>query len=78
VTADAPPLAHGPYRPPAVAVGDGAYCYFRRCWVVVTGFRRPLGWPEGRAPGGRGSASPVVNADLRRAVRTERVVALYH
>ena len=73
-------LLFGPYAPPALQRGDRAFCLFRDCTVVVTGWtdaRFP--WPRCRALDGTGGGSGVlVDDELARAVRSESAAAIRH
>jgi hypothetical protein len=73
-------LLHGPYRAPALRKGDRAYCLFRDCAVVITGWTdAPVPWPRCRAPGGpRGASGLLLDEELARAVRHESAAAVMH
>lgn len=73
-----PPLVGGPYKPPAVAIGDTLRCKLKGD-LKVSGFTdAPIPWPVGRLPGGRGQSSLVVRDDLARAIKCESVAAVCH
>ena len=73
-------LLYGPYTPPALQRGDRAFCLFRDCTVVVTGWTDArISWPRCRALDGTGGGSGVlVNEELARAVRSESAAAITH
>jgi hypothetical protein len=74
-----PPAARllaGPYAPPALAIGEHAYCQLRGCTVVIIGHSTGrIPWPMCR-PLGRGGPGLLVDDELARAVRTESAAAL--
>jgi hypothetical protein len=59
---------------------DRAFCLFRDCTVVVTGWTdAPIPWPRCRALDGTGGGSGVlVDEELARAVRRESAAAITH
>ena len=72
-------LLAGPYRPPAVQVGDVTSCLYWDRDVVITG------WSEGRIPWpmckpleGYGRPRILVDDELARAIRTESAAALMY
>jgi hypothetical protein len=63
-----PPPLIGSYRAPGVKRGRRVRCLYRKCACRVTSWTdAPIPWPRVR---------PVVNAELRRAIRTESADAL--
>jgi hypothetical protein len=51
-------LFHGPYRPPALRLGDRATCLFRDGDVIITGWGdAPIPRPHGRRLETHGAAS---------------------
>lgn len=77
-TSNPPALVGGPYKPPAVAIGETLRCEVKGD-LKVSGFTdAPIPWPTGRATGGRGQSSLVVRDDLARAIETESVAAVRH
>jgi hypothetical protein len=61
-------LLHGPYRAPALRVGDRATCLSRDCAVVVTSWTdAPISWPRCRPVGVRGSYPTLLLASSTRA-----------
>jgi hypothetical protein len=72
-------LLGGPYRAPAVCVGDRATCLYRDCEVVVTSWRDArFSWPMCALPDVGGFPSPLVDEELARAIRTESALALQY
>src|SRR5262245_45181901 len=71
-------LLFGPYPPPLVRRGDRAFCLFRDCDVIVTGWSYGrIPWPRCRAEGTRGGGSGLlVDEELARAVRHESAAAV--
>jgi hypothetical protein len=73
-------LLRGPYRPPRLRKGDRAFCLFRDCDVVVTGWTdAPISWPRCRpvdVP--RSHPSLLVDDELARVVRQESAAAVRH
>jgi hypothetical protein len=71
-------LLHGSYKAPRLRRGDRAFCLFRDCDVVVTGWTDArLPWPRCRpldVP--RSHPSLLVNEELARAIRHESAAAL--
>lgn len=72
----APPLLHGPYRATQCKAGD---------WIddELLGLVQVFGWTEGRPIAWprlkqKGPPSPVLTAELARAVRTESELAVAH
>ena len=73
-----PELLFGPYRAPALRVGDRALCLYKDCLVKVTSWTdAPLSWPRCRpvdVP--KSHPSLLVDEELARAVRHESAAAL--
>jgi hypothetical protein len=71
-------LLHGPYRPPALHVGDRAVCLYRDCDVVITSWSDArISWPRYRGLGTQGGGNGLlVDEELPRAVRLESSLAL--
>jgi hypothetical protein len=67
---------HGPYSVPTLGEGDQAFCAYRGCSVVVTGFSGTATWPRGKPAGRSGRPSPVVTPELTKAIREESPRAL--
>jgi hypothetical protein len=71
-------LLHGPYKVPRLRRGDRAFCLFRDCDVVVTGWTDArISWPRCRpldVP--RSHPSLLVNEELARAIRHESAAAV--
>jgi hypothetical protein len=71
-------LLHGPYRAPRLRKSDQAFCHFRDCDVVVTGWTDArISWPRCRpldVP--RTHPSLLVDQELTRAVRQESAAAV--
>src|SRR5262249_47533717 len=70
-------LLGAPFHCPAVRKGERAFCLFRDCDVVITGWHdgRIL-WPRCRAIHARGGSGLLVDEELARAIRTESAEAL--
>jgi hypothetical protein len=71
-------LLHGPYRAPALHIGDRATCLLRDCDVVITGWSdAPISWPRCRAlDSGGGGSGLLLAGDLLKAVRRESAAAV--
>jgi hypothetical protein len=71
-------LLFGPYRPPALKVGDRATCLYRDGDVIVTGWTAArIPWPRGRpvdVP--KSHPSLLVDEELARAIRSESAAAI--
>ena len=71
-------LLHGPYKAPRLRRGDRAFCLFRDCDVVVTGWTDArISWPRCRpvdVP--RSHPSLLVDEELARAIRHESAAAV--
>jgi hypothetical protein len=68
----APPvLLNGPYRAPAVQVGDRVFCHVRGTAVVTAWTTAPIQWPRCRPLGARGGSGMLVDDELARAIRCE-------
>jgi hypothetical protein len=71
-------LLHGPYKAPRLRRGARAFCLFKDCDVVVTGWTdAPIPWPRCRpldVP--RSHPSLLVNEELARAIRHESAAAV--
>jgi hypothetical protein len=71
-------LLHGPYKAPRLRRGDRAFCLFKDCDVVVTGWTNAcIPWPRCRPldiP--RSHPSLLVNEELARAIRHESAAAI--
>ncbi len=70
-------LRYGPYAPPAVRKGDRAFCLYRDCDVIVTGWTAAR-----RGPGaGRCTSGAGLGCSSRRSCRailSESAAALKH
>src|SRR5947209_3693810 len=73
-------LLFGPYRAPALRNGDRAFCLFRDCDVIITGWTDALiPWPRCRAlDTSRGGSAILVEYELARAIRHESAAAIKH
>ncbi len=73
-------LLGGPYRAPALRVGDRATCLYRDCDVIVTSWTDArISWPQCRlADVPRSHPTLLVDDELARAIRTESAAALRH
>jgi hypothetical protein len=70
-------LIAGPDRPPALRVGDRAFCHLRNTAVVVTAISDArLPWPRCRALDSVGGSGLLVDDELVRAIRTEAAIAV--
>jgi len=79
MSADSTRLRFGPYNPPAVRKRDRAFCFFRDCEAVVTGWTDArMSWPRCRALHHRGGSGLLVTEELRRAIVSESAAALKH
>jgi len=71
-------LLHGPYNARACAGGHRAFCLFKDCEVIVTGWTHArISWPRCRpldVP--RSHPSLLVNEELARAIRHESAAAV--
>src|SRR5207249_3511763 len=73
-------LLFGPYKAPPLRRGDRAFCLFRDCAVVVTGWSdAPIPWPRCRRlmPPVQGYGL-LIDDELARAVRHESAAAVAH
>jgi hypothetical protein len=73
-------LLYGPYKPPALKVGDQALCLYRDAPVVIYAWSAaripwPLCYHAGTRAFGKGL---LVEEELTRAVRLESAVAVQH
>lgn len=76
-TTTPPPLLHGPYKAPAVLVGDRVDCLYRGADVIITAWTDAhIPWPRCRAVSSRGGSGLLMDAELARAVRTESAAAV--
>src|SRR5262249_57319537 len=74
--ADRHKLHFGPYRPPPLRRGDRAFCHFRDCQVLITGWSDArIPWPRCRAIGIRGGSGLLVDDELARALRNQSAAA---
>jgi hypothetical protein len=64
-------LLFGPYRPPALRVGDLADCLLRGTVVITSWTDDRIGWPRRRRTEGKSHPSLLLDTELARAVRTE-------
>src|SRR5262245_65782984 len=73
-----PTLLFGPYRPPALRVGERATCLYRDCDALITGWTdAPISWPRCRPVGvPRTRPSLLVDEELARPIRGESALAL--
>lgn len=79
MTTDTTVLRFGPYTAPAVKKGDRAFCLYRDCDVVITGWTDAhLPWPRCRALHHRGGSGLLITDELRRAIVSESAAALKH
>src|SRR5262245_40530724 len=78
--ADKTKLLFGPYRPPALKVGDRALCGYRDAEVVVYDWSSaPAPWPLCYQVGSRGAGKGIlVDDELARAIRHESAVAVQY
>jgi hypothetical protein len=71
-------LMHGPYKAPRLRRGDRAFCLFKDCDVVVTGWTDArISWPRCRpldVP--RSHPSLLVDEELARAIRHKSAAAV--
>jgi len=69
-------LLFGPYRPPALRIGDRVLCLLRDCQVTITSWTAaPISWPRCRAEGTHGGGSGLLfNEELARAVLRQKAV----
>jgi hypothetical protein len=72
-------LLAGPYRPPAVRVGDVTSCHYWNRDVVITGWSEGrISWPMCKPREGYGRPRILVDHELARAIQTESAEALKH
>lgn len=72
-----PQLLAGPYRPPPLKRGNRAFCLYRNCDVVVTGWSAArIAWPRCRSLEQCGGSGLLIDDELRRAILTESAEAL--
>ena len=72
-------LIAGPYAPPVVRRGDRAFCLYRDCDVIVTGWSAArIPWPRCRAVGSGSGSGLLISYELMRAIKTESAVAVMH
>jgi hypothetical protein len=71
-------LPFGPYKAPRLRRGDHAFCLYRNCEVIITGWTNArIRWPRCRALDSPGCGSGlVVDEVLARAVRHEAAAAI--
>lgn len=70
-------LLHGPYRAPALRVGQREACLVRDQLCKVTSWTDArIPWPRGVPVGGTGQPSIIVTEELARAIRCESAAAL--
>jgi hypothetical protein len=71
-------LPFGPYKAPRLRRGDRAFCLYRNCEVIITGWTHArLRWPRCRALESPGCGSGLlVDEVLARAVRHEAAAAI--
>jgi hypothetical protein len=75
----APALIGGPYRAPALRVGDVTACLYRDCDVRLTGWTDArISWPRCGVIGKQGGFGLLSDEELLRAIRTESGLALRH
>jgi hypothetical protein len=70
-TLDKQRLLHGPYRPPALRVGDRTDCLMRGTVIITSWTDARISWPRCRRPVGNSHPSLLLDTELARAVRTE-------
>jgi hypothetical protein len=74
-----PPALLGTYPPPAVRVGSRVRCLYRGAACKVTSFTdAPIPWARVLPAGGMGRPGVLVNATMRRAIKTESAEAVKH
>jgi hypothetical protein len=76
-TSDKVKLLGGPYRPPAVQVGEVTSCLYWDREVIITGWSDGhIPWPMCKPREGYGRPRILVEDELARAIRTESAAAL--